>query len=330
MANATGVSIKTVSRAIHGQSEVSEATRERILQVANELGYYPNLAARSLRTSKTYTVGYVIPDVTNTFFGEVAVAMEKYFSPLGISILVAFSHGEEEDEQEALRSLVAKQVDGIVLATVASPGEHVASEVLDRGTPLVVIDNIVQGQETDLVLQDDVHGAQLLTQHLLDQGYERIACVTGHLSETSGSRRLEGYKQALQEAGQPIDPSLVAEGDWTIASGYEATRRLIEDNAQKPTAIFYSNSLMAMGAYKALKQLRLQIPQEIGIVGFDELEVIEALDPSLTTLGKVDDQIGELAAKRLYERMSSSKPMEAEEYLIRGELQIRDSSCPAG
>lgn len=325
IAEKTGFSIKTVSRALNDHPDVSEKTREIILSTAKKYSYYPNLLAKSLRTQTAYAIGYIVPDITNEFFGKVGETIEKIFKNHGYSLLISFTEESKENEIDALRLLLAKRVDGIVLATVGNTGDFLRKVMHQYTVPLVVIDNRVEGVKTNLVLHDNIKGAYILTKHLLDHGHENIGCITGPLNETSGKERLEGYKEALKEYGIQPDNSLIRVSNWRIDGGFAAAQELMKGSSQRPSAIFIGNSIMALGVYKALKKMELKVPDDVALVSFDNLEFTEALDPPLTTLDKAEHKIGKLAADLLLDRIRDRNLTKVEQHLIDGKLCIRGS-----
>jgi len=321
----TGYSIKTVSRAINDHPDVNENTRRKILTVAREYSYYPNLMAKSLRTRKTYTIGYIVPDIANEFYGKVGIAIEKEFRKSGYSLLMSFTEESEENEINSLKLLLAKRVDGIILATVGTTGDFL-QEVINRyHIPVVVIDNKAEGIRTNTVLHDNLDGAYVLTKHLLEHGHRQVACVTGHLAETSGKERLEGYKKALSEYNIPIEERFIRISNWRVTGGFDATIELIQDKTQKPSAIFYANSQMALGAYKAFKKNNIRIPEDVAVVSFDNLDFTDAIDPPLTTLDSVEEEVGRLASELLREIIVNRDGDRIREYLVKAGICIRKS-----
>ncbi len=325
IASKTGFSIKTVSRAINNHPDVNESTRQRILSVAQKYSYYPNLLAKSLRLKKTFTIGYIVPDITNEFYGKVGIVIEKEFRRHGYSLLVSFTEESEENEISSLKLLLAKRVDGIILATVGTTGGFLQKIINRHHIPVVVIDNKAEGIKTNTVLHDNIDGAYVLTKHLLEHGHRKIACVTGPLAETSGKERLEGYKKALMEYGIQAEEQLVRVSNWRVNGGYDATMELMKNKGEAPTAIFYANSQMALGAYKAFKKNSIRIPDDIAVVSFDNLDFTDSIDPPLTTLDSVDEKIGRLASKLLLEIILNKDDDRIREHHVKAGLCMRKS-----
>jgi len=325
IAKKTGFSIKTVSRAINNHPDVNEKTREKILSVARECSYYPNLVAKSLRTKKAFTIGYIVPDITSEFFGKVGIVIEKEFRKHGYSLLVSFTGEFEENEINSLKLLLANRVDGIVLATVGTTGDFLKEVIYRYHVPVIVIDNREEGIKTNLVIHDNIGGAYLLTKHLLEHGHRHIGCITGPLIETSGKERLVGYEKALKEYNVPTDNHLIKISNWRVDGGYDSAFELMKNDDQQPSAIFIGNSLMALGVYKALKRMALKIPDDVALVSFDNFEFTEAIDPPLTTLDKVEEEIGRIAADLLLEKIRDRDINNVSTHLVKARLCIRKS-----
>lgn len=321
----TGFSAKTVSRAINNHPDISGETREKILAVTEKYGYYPNLVARGLRKSGTYAVGYAVPDMVNQFFAEVGLAVENVLRKYGYSTLVSFTGSRPKDEITSLKLLMSRRVDGIILGTAGENSAFLKEIIEDYGIPVVLINNKVEGIKTDAVLHNNIRGAYLLTNHLITHGHANIACITGPVSQTAGKERLEGYKKALNESGIRINDSLIKMADWSIIDGFNCANELIENHTQKPTAIFVSNAVMALGVLKALRKRRLKVPEDIAMVSFDNLDFTEAVEPPLTTLSKVEWEIGSTVAEFLLDRIKEKNVGELREVYIEPELCIRRS-----
>lgn len=327
IAKETGFSIKTVSRVVNQQGDVHPNTREAIMKVVDKYNYSPNPMAATLRTRKTKTIGLVVPDFTNQFFGEVGLAIETYCKSHGYSLIVSFSGNTKEGEEEALRLLVSKYVDGILLASVGTT-EPVVNEILrDHKIPLVVFDNEIKGIETNVVIHDNIQGAYILTQHLIDHRYKNIACIAGLQEQTSGSERLEGFMKAMEKNHLEIPPTHIIIEDWTSEGGFRAMKQLLRlEEDLKPRAIFVANSVMALGCYKALIQASVKVPDEIALVSFDNLSYMESLEPPITTLSSTGESVGEEAAKLLFDSMKNNDVFSVKRITIQGTI-VKRRSC---
>lgn len=329
IASKTGFSTKTVSRAINDHPDISEETRKEILAVVKKYNYYPNMLARGLRKNKTCAIGYAVPEMTNQFFAEVCLSAENVFKKNGYSTLVSFTGDCPEDEITSLKLLISRKVDGIILGT-AGENKAFLKEIIEHyEIPIVLIDNKVKGLKADVVLHDNIKGAYLLNKHLIMHGHKSIACITGPLNQTAGKGRLNGYKKALREVGIEINNNLIKIANWRIIDGYNFANELIESHTQKPTAIFASNAVMALGVLKALRKRKLKVPDDIALVSFDNLDFTEVIEPPLTTLSKVERKIGNTAAELLLDRIKEKKVREVREIYIESKLCIRQS-CGCG
>ena len=211
------------------------------------------------------------------------------------------------------------------MGTAGENGPYIEEVIKARGVPIVVIDNLVRGVQTDFVLQDNINGAYLLTKHLLAHGHKRVTCITGPQSQTSGQQRLDGYRKALTESNLATHDCLIKVANWRFEDGYNKTLELLENRSNRPTAFFIANAPMALGALKALREKGLKVPDDVAVVSFDDLDFNIALMAPLTTLRKVDREIGEKAANLLLERMRGNNFDAYKELYIESELSIGQS-----
>ncbi|MDD5659731.1 MAG: LacI family DNA-binding transcriptional regulator [Actinomycetota bacterium] len=318
-------SIKTVSRALNDYPDINIDTKKKILKIVKDNNYTPNLIAKSLRSKKSYVVGYIISETMNEFFWNVAFAIEKELRKHNYSILTSFSDNNPELEAEALKLLVSRQVDGIILAAIGKRYKYVKEIIEQLKIPYVIVDSKIEGLKGNFVLHDNRNGAFLLTEHLIKHGYENIACIAGDTEEFTGKERLQGYLDALKKYDIPFNKELVRISNWKIRGGYDSTMNLFEDSKIKPRAIFISNSVMAMGTVKALREMKLSIPEEVALVSFDNLSFIESMSVPLTTLEKIDNKIGETAARMIYEKIIEKDNKKIEEIHIKAGLVVRES-----
>ncbi len=322
-----GVSIKTVSRAINGHPDVNERLREKILQLVKDTAYTPHLGARGLRLHKTYTIGFVFPQITNEFFLEVALSLDTIARANGYSVIMSSTKETEASEIDSINLLVSKRVDGIILVSVGTTGAFLRSIRERHKIPVVLIGNRVAGFAADTVLEDNDRGAHLLTTHLIQHGHTRFAYVTGPMISSSSRERFRGFRRALEENGLTVPANQVSVSDWTYSGGYVTTLDLARKGRQPPTAVFYANANMAVGALRALRKQNLKVPQDIAIVSFENIAITNAVDPPLTTLNKVNHKLGELSFKLLRARMDEkagdvTRPVER---VIKAKLCIRES-----
>ncbi len=277
------------------------------MEIVGRHGYSPNWAAQSLRNQKTHTIGFVVPNIINGFFGNVGITIDSFFHKHRYSTLISFTSNRHENEIESLNALINKNIDGIIFAPIGYTGDYYNKVPRLIKKPLVVIDNMCKGIETNYVLHDNVHGAGLLVEHLFQHGHKRIACITGPIEETSGAERLKGYEKALERCGLPPDPSLIRITSWDINGGNSAVLDIFKNPGYRPTAVFFANSQLLLGGYKAFHKLKLSIPGDIAVVGFDPPHVIDSLIPRPTTLEEFENKIGLTAAELLLDLMVGKK-----------------------
>lgn len=323
----TGYSIKTVSRAIHDHPDIKKETRARIMEVVRKHRFTPQWAAQSLRIRRTHTIGFVVPNLTNSFFGQVAMAIDEHFRKSHYSTLICFTAKSYPNELESLASLLGKNVDGIIFAPSASGGDYfrVLPQLKDK--PVVIIDNRCAGNGACHVLHDNRYGMKLLAGHLAERGCRAIAYIGGPLEESSAAERLEGYRAALRARGLAVNERLIRTADWEqVNGGHDATLDLLRKERGRVDAVLYGNSQLLLGGYKAIHALGLSIPAQLAVASFDPPYMIDALVPRPTSLGQVERTIGLTAARLLQEQIGGRKPPARKEIRIRAELQVGESS----
>ena len=325
VAESAGVSYATVSHVINNTRVVSPETRQRVLDAMAELNYRPNALARSLRQGKTNTLGLVLPDSANPFFAEISRSIEDEAFNKGYSVFLCNTELDTQRELFYVDVLSKKQVDGIIF--VAAGDQTDSLDFLAReGMPVVMIDRNVPNVQVDAVLTDHQLGGFLATQHLIQLGHSRIACIAGTSSITPSAERITGYRNALEQAGIPLEEKLVIRGDYHAQSGMEITHSLLKMDPQ-PTAIFALNDLMALGALRAAAEDGCSIPRDLAVVGYDDLELSQFTNPPLTTIAQPKKEIGVQAVSLLVERISqNNRP--PRRLVLPPELIVRRSTQP--
>jgi LacI family transcriptional regulator len=297
------------------------------MEVVRKHGFTPQWAAQSLRIRRTHTIGFAVPNLTNGFFGQIAMSIDAHFRQARYSTLICFTAKDYRNELESLGSLLSKNVDGIIFAPSGCGGGYFRDLPQLAEKPLVLIDNRCEGMDGWYVLHDNCHGMKLLADHLLERGHRRIAFVGGPLQESSASERLEGYRQALRARGLEPEEAMIRSADWDqVNGGYEATMDLLGRQRSRVDAVLYGNSQLLLGGYKAIHGLGLRMPSELAVAGFDPPYVIDSLVPRPTSLGKVEEEIGLTAARLLQELIAGGTPASGREIRIRSELVIGGSS----
>jgi LacI family transcriptional regulator len=317
------VSAQTVSRALNNKREISAETRERVLETVERLGYRPNTLARGLVTQKTSTLGLVVPDIANPFFSEVARGAEGAAHGAGFSLLLCNTMENPSRELEALRTLEAQRVDGIVLCSSRLSDGQLGA-MLTRLPALILVNREASGSDLRSVCIDDEAGAWCATQHLLHKGRRTIAFLAGPPASHSGRRRAQGYQRALAEGGAPIDPALSMQCTPLLEGGYNAARQLL---ALRPgiDAFLCYNDLVAVGALQACAALGRHVPAEIAVIGCDDILLAGLVTPPLTTVRSDKRALGAEAVRLLLRKLAGC----AEGYdnvVLQPELIVRASA----
>jgi LacI family transcriptional regulator len=325
VAEQANVSITTVSHVINETRPVSDELRERVLAAMQELGYQPNLLARSLRRGETHTLGMIVPDSANPFFAEVARGVEDTSFEKSYSVILCNSDGDLDKELLYINVLAEKRVDGILFVAAGVSTDHIRA-LQEQRIPVVVVDREISGVSVDEVLVDNARGGWLAGRHLVELGHRRIGCISGPSDVTPSAERITGYRQALDEGDTPVDEALVVRGDFQYESGYQATRQLLSMD-DPPTAIFACNDLMAIGAIRAALELGQQVPTDLSVVGFDDVPLASFANPVLTTIVQPKYEMGVIAATMLLERMRAPDTPPRQRVLDTS-LLIRQSTAP--
>jgi DNA-binding LacI/PurR family transcriptional regulator len=322
VAEYAGVSPKTVSNVVNNWPYITDQTRQKVQQAIDELGYRPDGLATSLRTGRTNTIGVVIPDITNPFFGQVVRGCEDVLYAAGYNIFLCNTNEDQRKEQGYLAMLVDRGVDGLLLFGARSDAKTLSAIVHDT-IPIVAEDCPIPHNNTTVIDIENITGARLATEHLIAEGHRRIGHLGGPLQRTAAEKRKEGYRQALEHAGIPYDRSLIFQCPPSLRGGYRSALRMLQE--QKPTALFCYNDLIAVGAMIAARHLGIDIPSDIAIVGFDDIALASLVDPALTTIRVRQYVMGRTASELLLERLSGIESP-ATSLSIPVELVIRNSS----
>jgi LacI family transcriptional regulator len=305
VARASRVSVATVSRVFNESPRVSEATRSRVVQAATRLGYWPNGTARSLITNRTHALGVLLPDLHGEFFSEVIRGIDSAARQRRLHLLVS-SYGTASDDLLAALRTVRGRVDGLIVMA-PDAGVSVALHLRTGGGPTVLLNPERDVPGRDSISIANVDGAHAVVGHLLGLGHKRIATVTGPEKNIDARQRLEGFRAALHDRGLEADPSLEVRGQFTERSGYEAALELLE-RRPRPTAIFAANDHMAVGVLGALQDLHVRVPQDIAVVGFDDIPMARYLTPPLTTVHVDMTRLGQRAVEMLLEPPAPGTP----------------------
>jgi len=322
LAKAAGVSVSTVSRALsNGKYPLKTETRQSILKLAEEMGYKPNLVARSLQSSRSHLVGVIVDRMQSPFAAATVEGIQDGLRHAGYSTSIAYSNRDQAIAADAIHTFYSHQVDGII---ILNSWLHTFNDPIltlqDR--PFVFINRLFGNSAHNCVGPGDRQGARLATQHLVDLGHRRIGYINGMENWIEAQNRLAGYHDVLTEHGLPVDETLIRHGNWGVDSGYEAARELLTLK-DRPTAIFAANDIMAMGAIYAIQKAGLEVPTDIAVVGYDDRDFAAWMRPALTTVRMPSYEMGQAAARLLLQQIKKEALEDATQVI--GKLVVRES-----
>jgi LacI family transcriptional regulator len=303
VADLAKVSKTTVSHVINETRPVSEEKRQRVLSAMKELDYHPNILARGLRRNETTMIGLIVPNNANPFYAEVSKGVESVCFDKGFNVILCNSDRDIEKELRYTDLLTKKRVDGILFVGtwIGENTDHIENTI-QQNIPIVVVDRFVPNLDIDLVVTNNVLGGWLATSHLYGLGHKKIACIAGTPQFTPNAERIQGYEKALVEAKIPINPDLIIRSNFQFEGGYKAAQQLLSQE-NRPTAIFACNDLMAIGAMRAAIDLGYRIPEDLSIIGYDDVQMTKYTNPQLTTISQPMFEMGNRAAEMLIERI---------------------------
>lgn len=323
VAQKAGVSESTVSRVLNHSPLVKPATAHRVHAVISELGYTPNELARGLRVNETHTIGVIVSNVLNSFFTSVVRGIEDIANDFNYSIVLCNTDEKPEKEIQYIHTLIRKQVDGLIIASTGGIPNY---KKLVNDTPVVFVDR--EATETDLnqfdtVLVENCEGACCAVTHLIEEGYRRVGIITGNNVTTTGYGRLLGYQKALRQAGIKLDEHLIKIGDFLGNNSYRLARELLTQT--DCDAVFTANNMILMGALRASTDLGRRIPEELGLISFDDMEWMQYSRPQISAMVQPTYEIGQTAMHLLLDRIAGAnkRPMRV---VLEVKLAARESS----
>jgi LacI family transcriptional regulator len=327
VARLSGVSSMTVSRVINDSQRVRPETRRRVEEAIAELGYVPSRLARGLSRRRTGTLAVIVPDVANPFFTMVVRAAEEVARRGGYRVILCDTRADLRVERDVVEELIAHRVEGIVIAPVSNASAAHLWRMDSFGVPCVLVDRTLPGVDTDAVVGDSVGGARRLVEHLISLGHRRVGLIVESDQVSTARDRRRGYEEALAAAGVPVDDDLVVETTVDPDGGAEGMRRLLQLN-KRPTAVFTVNNLVALGAIEAVRDAGLEVPDDVALVCFDDIEYASRLYPFLTVLEQPAETFGTVATQLLLERIHGRGPARRNVVVLPGEFVVR-KSCGA-
>jgi len=328
VARLSGVSSMTVSRVINGSDNVRPATRQRVERAIAELGYVPSRLARGLIRQKTGTLALIVPDVANPFFTLIVRGAEDVARRAGYRIILCDTRADLAIEREVIEEMIAHRVEGIAIAPVSDRSRGHLERLARFGVQFVLIDRTVPGVESDVVVGDSLGGAHRLVEHLISLGHRRIGFITESDDVSTARDRRQGYLAALAAAGLALDPILIVHSTVDPPGGFDGMRRLLE-LAEPPTAVFTVNNLVAVGAIEAVRAHDLEVPDDVALVCYDDIEYASRLYPFLTVMSQPAETLGKLGTQLLLERIEGRAPEQPRLVVLPAQFVVRQS-CGAG
>ena len=298
-----GVSVITVSRALNNHPKVRQETRELVQDIARELNYIPNFNARALAGGSSYTLGAIVPDNANPYFAEMMCGIEEIARSQGYMVILCNTNETQEQERIALKMLKQKRVDGLLLTPNQYTNAHLGL-LISQNIPFVLLNRHIDGFDADCVVNDNQQGAYDATSYLCKLGHHQILHLTGSEQISSVRERLLGYRKALEDNDVPFDPGLVFHTDLKLEGGFKKIKQALGQLSPLPTAIFAYSDLLAFGALKALREANLNIPDDISLVGYDDIDYSSFMNPPLTTVSQQAYEIGRQGTEILFEKIN--------------------------
>jgi LacI family repressor for deo operon, udp, cdd, tsx, nupC, and nupG len=321
VAKLANVSPATVSRVLSNPELVSKETRQKVLDVINQVNYKPHIVARQFRTKETKIILVVVPDITSAFFSKVLRGIEHVAVNNGYQVILGDTENDIEREKEYINLLLQKQADGMVLLTARLNKTNL--EEISEHFPMVLACEYMDGLNVPTVSIDNISSARKATEHLIKLGHTKIAHITGPINVILSRDRMRGYQQAMMSHELDIDSAYIQEGDFSFESGYNQTLKLLALE-NPPTAVFAFNDEMAMGAIKAAKDSGLKAPEDLAVVGFDNVKMSSVIEPNLTTINQPKYEIGKKAMELLL-KIINGESINKKKFVMKDELIIRES-----
>jgi DNA-binding LacI/PurR family transcriptional regulator len=323
VAKLAGVSVATVSRVINGSDAVHDATRQKVMDAIKELGYRPNLLGRYLRRTETKMVLVLLPTISNPFYSKIVLGIEDVAQKNGYSIMLCNTNSDVEREKIYIGLLRNRLADGVIFMAPAIESDLLSD--IARNFPTAQCCEYKEEAPAPHVSIDNYSAARKAVKHLLDLGHERIAMITSDNNFISTKERERAYRQVLEEYGIEFNPALIRHGDYGFRSGLRSMLQLL-DQPQRPTAVFCISDMMAIGAIKAAFEKGLDVPGDLAVCGFDDIEFANMFEPPITTIAQPKYDLGCMAMRLMLKQIEEGILGEAEDVYLEHELIIRKST----
>lgn len=319
------VSYATVSRALNDKYGVKASTRSKVLEVAKKMNYRPNAIARGLVRKQTNTIGLIIPDIKNPFFPEVAGGIEECANDFGYNVFLCNTNWSIEREEQYINLLSERRVDGLIVVPISNSVKPL-EEIIHEDIPVVYVSRAPRDTDRSYVVIDNVRGGFLATKHLIEAGYETVGFIGASADSSTADERLEGYRMAFEKYGIIFSEKYVKQGDFKQKSGYTLVKEMIGNN-DYPRGLFAANDLLALGAIQAVKDAGLRVPEDIAVVGFDDIPIASLQEIQLSTIYQPKYQMGRIAFEILVEIIKKGENrVSTRKVMLEPELIVRKSS----
>ncbi|UTV28889.1 HTH-type transcriptional repressor PurR [Photobacterium atrarenae] len=323
VARLAGVSTTTVSHVINKTRFVAEATQKKVLAAVDELNYAPSAVARSLKCNTTRTIGMLVTKSTNPFFAEVVHGVEEYCYGEGYTLILCNTEGNLEKQRDYLRMLAEKRVDGLLVMCSDLDDKLLALLERQKDLPMVIMDWGPESPHTDKIQDNAELGGYVATKYFIEHGHQKIGCLTGHTEKLTCRERLKGFYKAMEEANLSVNPDWLIEGDFECESAVAAAKQYIAMD-DRPSAIFCFNDIMAMALISTFEQAGLRVPDDVSIIGYDNIDLAPYFSPPLTTIHQPKQRLGQKAIEILMARVKD-KQHERRIFEMAPELVVRKS-----
>ena len=324
VAKEAGVSIATVSKVINGKGKISEETRGSVLAIMDRMDYQPSVIASALTGKKTFTLGLLVPDISNPFFAEIARAIEDQSQRYGYSVVMCSTDNKDDKVERYIALLLQKSVDGIIIATGIDK-INILEQLLSKRIPVVLLAREMPLVAVNTVVVDDYVGGSMAANHLLELGHKRMAVLGESAKVVSSRERIRGFRQTMEDEQIPFREEWLKYCDYRIEDGKLKALELLQTE-DRPTAIFACNDMLAVGALQAAKEAGVKVPDELSIVSFDNTILATVTDPQLTTIAQPMDYMGKAVVDLIVDELKGSKSIK-QRTVLRPELLIRESTA---
>ncbi len=324
----TGFAKSTVSRVLGGKADASRISKETVETIKNEaerLGYRPNVVAKKMRSEKTHTIGLIVPTLSNPYFADLSNVIISEAKEYGYTTIITDSKEDESSQNSSVTSLLIGKVDGLIIVPSGNDAKFL-EQTNEKYIPVILVDRYYENSPLPYIVTNNYKGGYDATMTLIKNGHRKIACIQGPPSTSPNRKRIEGYMSALKDAGI-AENALIVGNEFSIKNGYLETKLLLHERENRPTAIFALSNTIGLGALKAIKEAGLKIPDDISLISFDNYIYLDYLEPSITRVGQMVDEMGKMAVKLLLDSILTRRVIKSQIELS-PELILRNSIAP--